>query len=101
MIIERNTFHLKFGKAKEAIAIWKEVLEAAKKGPEKMEMRLLTDLSGPSYTLIMEIHIRSFNDLNPLQAIWATHPAFQQLYEKFKPLCESAHREFYKIEAMI
>lgn len=102
MIIERNTFHLKFGKAKEAIAIWKEIMEAAKKSAlEKPEIRLLSDLSGPAYTIVMELHLRSFNDLNPTQAIWAMTPAFQELYAKFKPLCESATREFYKIECII
>lgn len=102
MIIERNIFHLKFGKAKEAIAIWKEVLEVAKKTNLAVpEMRLLSDISGPAYTLVMEMHINSFNDINPKQAIWATHEAFQTLYQKFIPLCESGHREFYKIEAII
>jgi len=102
MIIERNVFQLKFGKAKEAIAIWKEILEAAKSSAlPSNEMRLMTDLSGPAYTIVVELHLKSFMDMNPTQAVWATNESFQQLYHKFIPLCESAHREFYKIEGMI
>ncbi len=102
MVIQRNVFHLKFGKAKEAIEIWKEILEASKKSNlGSAEMRLLSDLSGDSYTLIAELHLKSFADLNPSQAIWATTPKFQELYEKFKPLCDSATREYYKIECII
>ena len=102
MIIERNVFKLKFGKAKEAIAIWKEIMVAAKKANlASSEMRLLSDLSGPAYTLVVELHIKSFMDMNPKQAIWATTESFQTLYQKFIPLCESAHREYYRIEDLM
>jgi len=102
MIIERNVFHLKFGKAKDAIAIWKEIMAAAKKSNlDNYEMRLMSDLSGPSYTLVVELHLKSFIDLNPKQAVWATTPAFQELYQKFIPLCESSDREYYRIEEII
>ena len=102
MIIVRNVFHLKFGKAKEAIAIWKDILEAVKKSNlHSPEMRLLSDLSGASYTLVVELHLKSFLDMNPNQVIWATTPAFQELYEKFKPLCESGTKEYYKIEYIV
>ena len=102
MIIERNVFHLKFGKAKEAIAIWKELLDACKKTENLSfpEMRLLSDLSGPSYTLVVEMHLKSFMDMNPKQAIWATTESLQTLYHKFIPLCESASREYYRIEEL-
>lgn len=101
MVIERNVFHLKFGKAKEGIEIWKEVCNEAKKTMSGTEMRLLSDLSGPAYTLVLEIHLKSFNDLNLKNTIWSTTEKFKELYQKFIPLCESAHREFYKIECII
>jgi len=102
MIIVRHVFRLKFGKAKEGIAIWKDILQAAKKSNlNSPDMRLLSDLSGEAYTLIVELHIKSFLDMNPSQVIWATTPAFQELYEKFKPLCESASKEYYRIESII
>ena len=101
MIIERNEFRLKFGQAKEAIAIWKEILEESKKIPGVPEMRLLSDLSGPAYTLIVELHLKSFSDINMKNAVWDTTDKFRDLYQKFIPYCESANREFYKIEGMI
>jgi hypothetical protein len=102
MIIERNVFLLKFGKAKEAIAIWKEIMTAAKKSNlASSEMRLLSDLSGSAYTLVVELHIKSFMDINPRQAVWATTESFQVLYQKFIPLCESARKEYYRIEDLI
>lgn len=101
MVIERNVFQLKFGKAKEGIAIWKEVCDEAKKSTNKLEMRVLSDLSGPAYTIVLELHLKSFNDLNMKSSVWSTTEKFQELYQKFIPLCESAHREFYKIECIV
>ena len=99
MIVERNEFRLKFGKAKEAIAIWKEIAESAKGMNEAPSMRVMTDISGNAYTLIVEMQIRSFNDINPKNYVWVTNPKFQDLYQKFIPLCDSSRRTYYNIEA--
>jgi hypothetical protein len=102
MIIEKNTFYLKFGKAKEAIAIWKKILEESKKSNLKSpEMRLLSDISGSAYTLVLEMHIGSMIDINSKHVVWATHPTFQELYQQFIPLCDRAERAYYKIEAIV
>jgi hypothetical protein len=103
MIIERNVFQLKFGKAKEAIAIWKEILEVSKSSSElnKPQMRLMSDISGSAYTLVLEMHLNSYMDINPKNAAWVTNEKFRELYQKFIPLCDSAQREYYKIEAII
>lgn len=102
MVIERNIFYLKFGKAKESIDIWKKIMDEAKKSKMKYpEMRLLSDISGSAYTLVLEMHIGSFTDVNSKNTVWATHPSFQELYQQFIPLCDRAHREYYKIEAII
>jgi hypothetical protein len=102
MIVERNTFRLKFGHAKEAIAIWKTILEEGSKTQMRApEMRLLSDLSGDSYTIVFEMQINSMIDLNQKQAIWVTTQRFQELYQKFLPLCEGSQREFLKIEAEV
>lgn len=103
MIIERNVFQLKFGMAKDAIAIWKEILDVAAKSSElsKPQIRLLTDISGPAYTLVLEMHLNSYTDINPKNAVWATNEKLQTLYHKFLPLCESAERTYYKIESIV
>ena len=47
MIVERNEFRLKFGKAKEGIALWKQMIEELKKNERfSVKVRLLTDLTG-------------------------------------------------------
>ena len=101
MIIERNTFQLKFGKAKESIAIWKEMLEIMKNQGNHPEIRLMTDLSGKAYTLTLEMRLKSFMDIGPKTYSWMTNEATQALYQKFIPLCDSAHREYCRVEMEI
>ncbi len=98
MIIERNIFKLKFGKAKEAIAIWKEILALSKDVGTAPGIRLLTDLSGSAYTIILEMKLKNFSDINPKNYTWVTNPKFQELYQKFIPLCESGERTYYTVE---
>jgi hypothetical protein len=55
MIVVRNVFQLKFGKAKDAIALWKEGREIARRvGGETSTPRAMTDLVGKFYTGIVE-----------------------------------------------
>ena len=99
MIIEQNIFYLKFGKAKDAIAIWKQISEVLKKDERlSIPVRILTDLTGSAYTLIIELNLRSYMDINPLTYVWKTNPQVHDLYQQFIPLCESGRRELYKIE---
>jgi hypothetical protein len=99
MIIEQNIFHLKFGKAKDAIALWKQISEELKSDARlNIPMRILTDLTGPAYTLIIEMRIHSYIEINPMMHVWKTNSKVRDLYQQFVPLCESAWRELYKIE---
>lgn len=102
MILERNEFKLKYGKAREAIAIWKEILDASREmGKSAPPMRMLTDLSGPSYTLILDMFLKDILDISPKNYVWITNEKYQELYQRFVPLCESSERTYFKVEAEI
>ena len=57
MIVIRNVFRLKFGQAREAVAVAKEGLAIQKRVLTGVEhsSRLLTDVTGPFYTLVLEL----------------------------------------------
>ena len=97
-IVERMVFQLKYGKARDAIAIWKEVMSIAKGKPEALPMRIMTDLTGPSYTLVMEMHYRNMTDFGPKMHTWMSDEKLHEIYGKFVPLCESSVRTLYKME---
>ena len=98
MIVVRNVFRLKFGKAREAVALLKEGLAIQKRaGAGDVPVRLLTDLTGPYYTVVMEM---TFPNLSALEA---TAPKimgdkdWQANYQKFVPLVDSGHREIFTL----
>lgn len=97
MILVRDIFHLKFGKAKDAVSSLKEARDLNKKyGFDKT--RALTDLvTGQSYTLVLE---SEWDDL----AAWEGSmkkglgaDEWQKWYQKFVPLVETASREILNI----
>jgi hypothetical protein len=100
MIIEKNEFRLKFGKAKEGIANWKEMFQIMKSKDAK-GMRMLTDLTGHSYTLILEVEHESWNTVDQKFASWAGDAKMGELYKNFIPLCDSSFKTFYKVEESI
>jgi hypothetical protein len=97
MILVRDIFQLKFGRTKEAVALWKEGSAIIKKlgyGPE----RLLTDLIGPSYyTFVMESTFESLADLEKELSRVFANEEWSQWYQKFLPLVESGRREIFNI----
>ena len=54
MILIRNVFRLKFGKAREAVALIKEGVAIQKRAGANFAARVLTDLTGPFYTVVLE-----------------------------------------------
>jgi hypothetical protein len=96
MILVRDVFRLKFGKAREALATWKDMGEYAK-GVGMPTPRILTDLVGPYYTLVME---STHADLASWEKEMGTvmDDKWRALYQKFAPLVESGHREIFTVQ---
>ena len=97
MILIRDVFHLKFGKAKDA----KELMSEMKGLAKKMDFpigRLLTDLvTDHSYTLVMESEWKSLSDWENSMKSGLGMDEWQKWYQKFIPLCEDAYREIFNI----
>ena len=97
MIVVRNTFRLKFGKTREALAILKEGMAIQKRAGVDVSQRLLTDLTGTFYTIVLELTLPN------LAALEATMPKvmgdkdWQANYQKLTPLVESGRREIFTV----
>ncbi len=96
MIIVRNTFQLKFGKAKDAKVLIKESLDLMKRNGNSLP-RYMTDLTGEFYTLVMETQYNSLADMEKEFSSSMGSPEFEQWYNKFVPLVESGHREIFSL----
>jgi len=97
MIVVRNVFRLKFGKAKEAVALLKEGIAIQKRAGVEMNQRLLTDLVGTFYTLVLELTIPNMGAMEASMPKVMGDKDWQSNYQKFSALVESGYREIFNI----
>jgi len=97
MIIVRNVFRLKFGKTRDAVALWKEGAEIMRKSGAPAPDRMLTDLVGPFYTLVVENKSASLAQFEETIKSVQKNPDWQAWYQKFSALVESGHREVFNL----
>jgi hypothetical protein len=100
MIVVRNVFRLKFGKAKEGMELWKEGMAVAKRlGFTAKSSRLLTDLVGQFYTIVFENTFDSLADFENGAKTIMSNPEWQTWYQKFSAITESGYREVLNVVA--
>jgi hypothetical protein len=98
MIIVRNVFQLSFGKAREALALAKQNVEMSRKaGLQQDRMRLLTDVVGRFYTLVLEITFSDLAEMERTQSQMMGIPEWRAWYDKMVPLVESGYREIFRV----
>lgn len=96
MILVRDVFQLKFGKAKDAKEIWKEGVKINKE-MAKIPYRLLTDLTGKAYTFVFESKFENLSDYENSMKTIMSAKEWKNWYAKFIPLVESSYREIFTI----
>ncbi|HEU0302918.1 MAG TPA: NIPSNAP family protein [Longimicrobium sp.] len=98
MIQVREVFNVKFGRAKEAVALAREgvAIEEANGGAPT---RLLTDLTGPYYQLVMEAEYESLAAFEAALEQSLQAPEFRAWYPKFAALIDGGRREIYRLVA--
>ena len=96
MIVIRNTFQVKFGRMREAVPLLKENMARVKASGGKAG-RLMTDLTGPFYTLVLELEFESMVEADRNMATLMKLPGWQETYQKFCALVDSGGREIYTV----
>ena len=98
MIVIRDVFRLKFGKAREALGAFRDVGQyATRAGMDPNSMRVLTDLVGTYYTLVLETTAADLAAYEQQARKAMGDPDWRKLYEKFIPHVESGYREIFNI----
>ncbi|HBC45958.1 MAG TPA: hypothetical protein DCZ43_02820 [candidate division Zixibacteria bacterium] len=97
MIVVRDIFQLKFGKAKEAMDSLKRmianIVSLRGYGPD----RVLTDLTGQYYTLIMETTYNDLADYDQAMHNTTSSDDWKKEYHLFADLVESGRREIFNV----
>jgi len=99
MILVRNVFQLKYGKAREAMALVKEGLAIQKRAITGVEFsaRVLTDVTGPFYTLVLELTVPNLASFESYAPRLFADKDWQANFQKMTPLVESGYREIFTI----
>jgi hypothetical protein len=99
MIVIRNVFRLKYGKAREALPLVKEALEIQRRVISGVDFstRVLTDVTGPFYTLVLELTVPSLASFEANAPRLFADKDFQANQQKMVPLVDSGHREIFTI----
>jgi hypothetical protein len=99
MIVIRNVFRLKFGKAREAVALMKEgkAIEKRVMSGLQYSSRVLTDVTGPFYTLVLELTVPDIATFESNAPRLFGDKEWQANYQKMTPLVESGYREIFNL----
>jgi hypothetical protein len=95
MIQVRDVFQAKYGKGSELVTLFKE---AQKLWGAYFDSRILTDASGPFFTVVTEREVESFTAWEDSVSDIFSHPEFGDWFARMQPLVESGSREFYNVE---
>ena len=101
MVVIRNVFRLKFGKAREAVALFKEGIAIQKRvgaaGGLDFPTRLLTDVTGPFYTVVLELTVPNLAAFEGAAPQLLGDKDWQANYQKIGSLVESGYREVFTL----
>jgi hypothetical protein len=95
MIVVRDTFQAKYGKAGALVELFKELRQ---QWPNQSIDRIFTDASGPFDTVVTEATVESVAAWQQRTAEVFPMPEFGEWFARMQLLVESGRREFYNIE---
>lgn len=93
MILVRDVFQLQFGKMRDALALLSEMRDIERANGYDVT-RVLTDLTGPYYTLVME---STFENLTQYEQGLNFTDEWRAVYTRFVPLVLAGHREIFRV----
>ena len=102
MLLVRQVFQAKYGRGDELVALFKEAQERSQASgtaaqTDARSWRLLTDASGPFFTVVTEFEVESFAAWEQEFKRMMAQPEMGEWFGRMVELVESGRREFYTI----
>jgi hypothetical protein len=97
MLVIRNVFHCKPGKAKDLVQVFKNAathMQATGAG----NSRVMTDIAASFWTVIFETEAESLEAFEKQFALYGTKPEVQNAMKGYMDFVERGHREIWRIE---
>jgi hypothetical protein len=108
VIVVRDIFQAKYGRGDELVKLftdakdqWARISggEGGSGGGGQYAARILTDLSGPFFTVVTETEVESLGEWEQMLARSFSDPEFGAWFSRMPELVESGRREFFTIQA--
>jgi hypothetical protein len=100
MVLIRFVCHAKIGQSSEVVAGFKQSLAIiGSVFGQSVRGRVLTDLSGPFDTAVLEVEVESLAEWERLRVVIFSNPQVQEAEAAMPDLVVSGQTEFYTIEA--
>ncbi len=101
MLLVRQVFQAKYGRGDELVALFKETRERFQASgtaeADARSWRLLTDASGPFFTVVTEFEVESFAAWERMFQEMMAQPDMGEWFGRMVDVVESGSREFYNI----
>jgi hypothetical protein len=100
MLVVRQVFQAKYGRGDELVALFQELdRRMREEGGMMQRSRILTDASGPFFTVVSEIEVESLAEWESGFRESMQRPWMEDWFGRMVPLVESGSREFYNVVA--
>jgi hypothetical protein len=98
MLIARQEFQAKYGRGDELVALFQELNQRMREeGESGPSFRILTDASGPFFTVVTEAEVESLAAWEGSFREAMSRPWMNDWFARMMPLVESGSREFYHV----
>jgi hypothetical protein len=97
MIIARQVFQARYGMGDEVVEICRQFAERIQESEPWMRLRVLTDLSGPFFTVVVEFEVERLAVWEHMFGQGKMQPWMGPLFSRMNELVESGSREFYRV----
>jgi hypothetical protein len=97
MLIARQVFRAKYGHGDDLVALFKEFNTKMQDAGGEARFRILTDASGPFFTVVTEVEVESFSAWEGTFRGQMSQPWVGDWFSRMQPLVDSGSREFYNV----
>ena len=97
MVVARTVFQLEFGAARQAVALMRESAQISTRLGLPGEWRLLTDITGEMYTLVMEVAVEELHLFDSGQGQLMGDAQQQEIRARMNPLVRSARKDMFQV----
>jgi len=102
MIVVRDVFRAKYGSGGDLENVFKEMLPSLERAITEVgggDVRMMEDLSGEFFTIVVEYTLPSLSAWEGAREKMFALPEFGGLFERMVPLVETGKREFWNVVA--